>query len=226
MLWCVRVAPLGNPVVPEVYCRLMGSCGSSSAMRAFSPECPTASARLSSSAYVSSASLWGSPASSPSRPASGRNTSSRRSGHAGERLPRHPHVVAVPVRRRRDQHPHAVLLDHELQLVAAVGGVDVDQDRPDLRRGVLQDGPFGAVGAPDADPLPLRDAQGEERTREAVDVVVQFGVAPPRGRRRRAPRPPRSARRDRGTVPPPAQSSRRWFPRAAGRQCPRLCKRA
>ena len=98
-----------------------------------------------------------------------------------QRLPRHPGVVAVPVRRRGDQHAHAVLLDHELELVAAVGGVDVDQDRPDLRGGVLQDGPLGAVGAPDADPLALRDAQGEERTRQAVDVVVQLGVAPPPG---------------------------------------------
>ena len=99
----------------------------------------------------------------------------------GERLPGHAGVVAVAVRRRRDQHPHAVLLDHEFQLVAAVRGIDVDQDRPDLGRRVLQDGPLGAVRAPDADPVTLGHAQGEQRACHAVDVVVQLGVAPAPG---------------------------------------------
>ena len=31
MLWCERVAPLGNPVVPDVYWMLIGSPGSSAA---------------------------------------------------------------------------------------------------------------------------------------------------------------------------------------------------
>ncbi len=36
MLWCERVAPLGKPVVPEVYWMLIGSSGDSSAIRATS----------------------------------------------------------------------------------------------------------------------------------------------------------------------------------------------
>ena len=36
MLWCDSVAPLGCPVVPEVYWMLIGSSGESSACRAAS----------------------------------------------------------------------------------------------------------------------------------------------------------------------------------------------
>jgi hypothetical protein len=33
MLWCERVAPLGNPVVPDVYWMLMGSSNCSADSR-------------------------------------------------------------------------------------------------------------------------------------------------------------------------------------------------
>ena len=49
---------------------------------------------------------------------------------------------------RRDQHRDAGLVEHVLQLVRAVGRVDVDQDRADLGRGVLHQRPLGAGSAP------------------------------------------------------------------------------
>ena len=70
------------------------------------------------------------------------------------------------------------LVQHVGQLVAAVGRVDVDQDRADLRGRVLHEHPLGAVRRPDADPVALGDAQRQQAERERVDVGVQLAVGP------------------------------------------------
>ena len=96
-------------------------------------------------------------------------------------IPGHANVVTVFIRGRRHQHPHAVLFHHELQLMAPVRRVHVHQHRADFGCGVLKDGPLSTVGAPDAYPLALCHANGEQRAGEVIDVVVQLLVAPPAG---------------------------------------------
>ena len=71
----------------------------------------------------------------------------------------------------------ARLVEHELKLACPVGGVDVDEDRADLGGGVLGDGPLGAVGRPDANPVPLADARREQAEGESVDLSLQLRVA-------------------------------------------------
>ena len=63
------------------------------------------------------------------------------------------------------------------------GGVDVHEDRPDLRGRVLGDVPLGAVRRPDADPVAALHTVGEERQRDALDPVRE-----PSGRRGGCPR--------------------------------------
>ena len=90
----------------------------------------------------------------------------------------HRAVVAGLEALRRDQHPHARLVDGVGELVGAVGRVDVDEDRADLRRGVLRDRPLGAVGCPHTDAVALDDAARDQPPREQVDVVVELAVGP------------------------------------------------
>ena len=78
-----------------------------------------------------------------------------------------------------DQQFAAGLVEDELELAGAVGGVDVDQDRADLGGGVLGEGPLGAVRGPDPDAVALGDARGQEAEGEGVDFGVQPGVAQP-----------------------------------------------
>ena len=75
-----------------------------------------------------------------------------------------------------DQQLATRLVEHELKLAGAVGGVDVDQDRADLGGGVLGDDPLGPVGRPDADPVALGDAQAEQGVGEGIDLVLQLRV--------------------------------------------------
>jgi hypothetical protein len=63
--------------------------------------------------------------------------------------------------------------------VRAVGRVDVDQDRAQLRRPVLHEDPLRAVRRPDADPVALADAEGVQPERGGVDLGDQFRVAEP-----------------------------------------------
>ena len=55
----------------------------------------------------------------------------------------------------------------------AVGGVDVDQDEAQVVAGVLDDGPFPAVGGPDADAVALAVAGADEGGGQAEDAVVE-----------------------------------------------------
>ena len=58
-----------------------------------------------------------------------------------------------------------------------IAGVDVDQNRADLAGGKLGDRPLGAVGRPDADPFPLGDAQGQQRSRTLIDHRFERAIA-------------------------------------------------
>ena len=79
---------------------------------------------------------------------------------------------------RRDQQPQPGLVDGIGELVGAVGRVDVDQDRADLRGRQLGQHPLGAVGRPDADPVAHLDAGADQPARHGVDVAVELGVGP------------------------------------------------
>ena len=74
-------------------------------------------------------------------------------------------------------HPLAAgLAQGVVQLAAAVGRVDVDQDRADLGAGELGDAPLGAVGRPDAQAVTGLHAKGHEGPGVLVD---RFGQLPP-----------------------------------------------
>ena len=102
----------------------------------------------------------------------------------GRGLLDHRAVVAGLELGRRDQQPHARLVDGVGELVGAVGRVDVDQDRADLRGGVLGERPLGAVRRPDADPVALGDAgRRSARARTASTSRSSSGPGPaPAGR--------------------------------------------
>ena len=198
MLWCDSVAPLGKPVVPEVYWMLIGSSKASVAAR--------------------SRSAAGSPSGRrqrrPSRRRRGRSTSAR----ARSRLDHRPVVAGLVARPRRPAGDMPDCLQHVRQLVGAVGRVDVDQDRADLRRGVLDEHPLGAVRRPDADPVALGDRRRASRPeRHLVDLGVELGVGPAAAgghvdQRLTVAEPGRRCGR----------GSRRWSRRAAAR---RRCRR-
>jgi small subunit ribosomal protein S1 len=56
--------------------------------------------------------------------------------------------------------------------VRAVRRVDVDQDRAELRRPVLDEDPLGAVGRPDADPVALLDAEVQQADRQRQRISL------------------------------------------------------
>jgi hypothetical protein len=90
----------------------------------------------------------------------------------------HPGVVGGLERGHRHDRPHPGLLQHELQLVGPVSGVDGDQDRADPGGGELEEDPLGAVGRPDAHPVTAPHAQCQQSQRHRVHLVGQFAVAP------------------------------------------------
>ncbi len=82
-----------------------------------------------------------------------------------------------------DQQGDAGLPQDVLQLVRPVGRVDVHHDDADTGGGVLDEDPLGAVDRPDADPVALGDALGEQGPRHLVDGGAELGVGPaPSGR--------------------------------------------
>ncbi len=90
----------------------------------------------------------------------------------------HARVVARLELRGGDQCRDAGLAQHVLEFVAAVGGVDVDEDGADLGRRVLGERPLGAVGRPDADAVARRDVGVEQGQGKCVDVVEELRVRP------------------------------------------------
>ena len=164
MLRWLRVAPLGKPVVPEVYWMLIGSCGSSDAARV----------RRSSGADA----LAGGQQARPAVRVVEVDDALQGRVLLG-RVRDHRAVVARLERRRADQQPHPALVDDVGELVGAVGRVDVDQDRADLRGRELDERPLGAVGSPDADAVALLDARTDQAAGDLVDVAVELGPRPP-----------------------------------------------
>ncbi len=162
MLRCDRVAPLGEPVVPEVYWMLIGSPG----CRPCHPGAQGGRGHL----------VGAMPQAFPIGGA--QEDDLGHIGSLGTHLADHAAVVGGLERRRRHQQPRAGLTQHIGQFVGAVGGIDRHQDRADLGRRVLQNRPFRAVGRPDADTIPALDIAGHQSTCHAVDLDVQLGVGP------------------------------------------------
>ena len=163
MLWCDSVAPLGKPVVPLVYWMLIGSSKESSAAR------------------LSSAARWPAAAAAVRQPgpvAAAQVDHLAQARQVAAHLLDHRPVVAGLELLRADQQGHAGLATREGQLVAAVGRVDVDQDRAHLRGGVLQQDPLGAVGRPDAHPVARRDPGRDQAAGQRVGIGVQPRVRP------------------------------------------------
>jgi len=75
-----------------------------------------------------------------------------------------------------EQQPHARLAQHVLELVRAVRRVDIDQDRADLRGGVLHEDPLRAVRRPDPDTIAGADPGAQQPARDGVDGGVELGV--------------------------------------------------
>src|SRR5580693_2313307 len=98
---------------------------------------------------------------------------------AGAHLLDHAPVVRTLEGRRRDKRPNTGLVEHVSELMRAVGGIDVDENGADLRRGVLHDGPLRAVRRPDTDALTALHAEGHQTPRYHIDLGVEFGVGPP-----------------------------------------------
>ena len=165
MLWWDRVAPLGNPVVPEVYWMLIGSSGDSAACRAASS---AAAGRIAAAAVEQAVPLG--------RPDQHHRAQVRA---VAPDLLDHRRVVGGLELPGRDQQRDPGLLQHVLQLMRAVAGVDVDQDRADLGRGVLQQRPLGHVRRPDPHPVALGHAVPEQAQGQRVDVGPQLRVGPP-----------------------------------------------
>ena len=100
-------------------------------------------------------------------------------GKRAAHLAHHREVLAGLVAVERDQRAHAALAQRVLQLRQPVRGVDVHQDRADLRRGVLREHPLQRVGRPDPDALAVLHAGGDERFREPVGLGGELRVRQP-----------------------------------------------
>ena len=87
-------------------------------------------------------------------------------------------VVRGLERRRQDQRLALDLVHRVLELGAPVGRVDVDQHQPRLGGGELGQGPFRAVGRPDADPVAALQPQRHQAGREIVDAAAELAPAP------------------------------------------------
>src|SRR3712207_1208 len=97
-------------------------------------------------------------------------------GAAVADLADHRAVVAGLELRRAHQHRDAGLLQHVGQLVGPVGRVDVDQDRAELGRRVLDEGPLRTVGRPDADPVALVHTERVQPEGDRVDPGDELRV--------------------------------------------------
>jgi hypothetical protein len=91
-------------------------------------------------------------------------------------LAHHRQILARLVAIEGDERRDTALPQDVLELREPVGGVDVDEDRPDLRRRVLGEHPLQGVGRPDPHPLTVRDAAGDECPREPVGLLGEFTV--------------------------------------------------
>ena len=90
----------------------------------------------------------------------------------------HAEVIAGPEALGRDQRLAPDLVQRVLELVQPVSGVDAHHDRADARARVLRQAPLDAVGRPDAEAIARRDAEHQQRGRQAVDLAPVLGVVP------------------------------------------------
>ena len=144
MLWCVSVAPLGKPVVPEVYWMLMAS----------SNERPFAGLQVGERHLVALL--------VQAVPIVVEHQRPLQLGAAATHLVQHRSVRGLAEAAGQEQAADAGLIEDVFQLVGLVGGIDVDQDGADARRGVLDDDPLVAVGGPDADAVARLHAEGQQ----------------------------------------------------------------
>ncbi len=165
MLVWVSVAPLGYPVVPDVYWMLIGSPG-------LSPDC-TPRQRLGVDGGVGDL--------LPGLPADDDHVAQRRAPSA--HIVEHRRVVGALERRRREHRAHRRLVQRVLQLVGPVCGIDVDQDRADLRGGVLDHRPLRAVRRPDPDAVPRLGAAFDQRGGDPAGRLEELGIGPASARR-------------------------------------------
>ena len=163
MLRCDSVAPLGNPVVPDVYWMLIGSSGDSPADRSRRACDGHRGAAGDERVPVGRAQQHDVPQRGAVRP----------------HLLDHRPVVARPEPLGRDEHRRARLLQRVRQLVRAVRRVDRDEHGADLGGRVLQQRPLRAVRRPDADPVADLHPEGEQAAGHVVHGGVELGVRPP-----------------------------------------------
>ena len=93
-------------------------------------------------------------------------------------LAQHLDVAARLERFRSNQRPALDLVEGVFQLGQAIGGIDVDQDQPGLRRGELRHRPFAVVGRPDADAIARLEPERDQACGKLVDLLRERAVAP------------------------------------------------
>ena len=158
MLRCDRVAPFGNPVVPDVYWMLIGSSGSS--RRLARRELALADRTCPRPGNV--------------HHSLSRTITARRSGTCRSHLGEHRDVVGLPEAARHHQQAHAGLAQRVLELGGLVGRVDRDEDRADSRGRELQDEPLVAVRRPDPDAVAPAHAVGDQRAGRQPDLLPEL----------------------------------------------------
>ena len=84
-------------------------------------------------------------------------------------------VVGVLVLVPKEERLHARALQGELQLVRAVGGVDVDQGSSGAGDAHVHDRPFNAVGRPETDAVAFADTERPETAGNLIGGGAQFG---------------------------------------------------
>ena len=102
----------------------------------------------------------------------------RRTGEFGGEFPQHPDKVTGFELRRGDQSDSAGIVQGVFELGQAVRRVDVDQDQPGLRRGKLDDYPFGIVRRPHADAVGAFEPERQKAGGEGADPFFQLTVGP------------------------------------------------
>jgi hypothetical protein len=84
-------------------------------------------------------------------------------------------VVGALVLMPEEEGLHAGALEGELELVGAVGGVDVDEGGSGAGTTHVHHDPFNAIGGPDADAVAAPDAEGPEAAGDAVGLFAELG---------------------------------------------------
>ena len=176
---CRSIAPLGNPVVPEVYMMQMTSSGSQEASSASSALMEVSSAFAFISSQFSIHEYRFSPMYTTFRRCGNFSerirppVASRTSGHDFKQRPGIADVLE-PV--GEDQQLRVALPEDVFELEGPVLRVYGDEDRSDPRRGELEDQPFRDVRRPDADVVPLPDPQGHEPARDRAALLAELPV--------------------------------------------------